>query len=787
MKAANKQRRQAFRIPHSNLLQLTKVLLFLMVVSTKSYGQSSSLLLPLQGQITDLSNLDNYVIGTGDIISSGILHICEGSSISAQLIGSALDSPPPYCNYNVVYPGFGVIGIGTLPPGYIYISPTCFTDLSSVETINLPGLGMFTVQINLSVPDYFNSLYTTSNSIEFKVVVHDAPDLMLSVTNVNPICFQPDLGTNVNFNFANAYAYPFDSYSMDFGDGSGTIPGIHTSHMYFEPGNYTVTLTNHHPCGDFVTTTSVTLVDCCNINPPSTLLASVVSDNPLYDADPDINEVSITVPGTLKIDVDKTIAISNFKMLPNSKIVVDPGIEFITSECNFDVDMTCPNPKMWYGIYTNDNSYLYMENCRVSHAKCALTTNQTDLFELHDNIFNNNFRHLYINNINVTFSGLNIQGNEFKCDDLLIAPYNTIPKHTYIAIFINNCFDFHLTETNITKQFDQFGIFAFRSNVKIMNQGIGEFNLSTASVYSIGILGRELHTSFFSPTSPKVFHVENNFIINGVVGIYADKNLTPTIMKNRIQKMSKIGIYTFQSNAGTVHNEVKILENTIHVPDNTVGILLSKMNNSYSNVELNRIIFTYPSISTVGIKYYETMNYNKIFYCANNKITNAHVGIDTYYTPFSKGTQIVGNSISLVTSSGAVGLRNSYCKSLLISCNKIHTILYGPALGTVAYQPRTTGIHTNYSNNTKVYCNDILNMQESIRYEGSSVINGKIKGNQMLNCQVGLMMNYESYLGTQLTIDPSTGHEILHANRWGALLPIWQTGTGTTAPQATTT
>jgi len=277
------------------------------------------------------------------------------------------------------------------------------------------------------------------------------------------------------------------TFNWNFGDGNTRIEDNPT-HIYAQPGTYTVTLTVANDCGTSTTSEDITID--CDGNPLQDCMCSsedgIVIDDPNIDTysllglindgilTPDFFDGCLSLNGTLIVDTEYTLSGATFYMQSESAIEIQPNIEF--SVIDNSVIMGCD--ALWDGILVNNNASLQFLDSHIHDAYQAIHLMDGSSLSMQNSILNKNYIGIFVpsnalGNMNQISFPQPILNNTFECDGNLLpdegGTYNLLfDDISYTGVLANDVrITFGITGLEVSNTFRNMynGIRAFNSTV----------------------------------------------------------------------------------------------------------------------------------------------------------------------------------------------------------------------------------------------------------------------------------------------------------------------------------
>ncbi len=507
----------------------------------------------------------------------------------------------------------------------------------------------------------------------------------------------------------------------------------------------------------------------------SELLTAFDADNDHIIGNDDGYSSRITYfDGTLTIDADITMDVYEFKMLPMSQIIVNPGKTLTLKNANLYANCEV----MWKGILLKDQtSHLVMSNnCTIEDAIEGINSTNGGVYDIINTTFNRCYKAIKVNTFAFAHTGI-VRNTNIICQPSLLAGHTTpailytphLGERTYNGIDVDRVKDIIIGIAGSSNTFDNMNcaIKTFNSRPTIVNNHISNIFAITGDAYTgtaIIMTGTNNALAFGLGISlvGSIALADQNTITTATGGIYAS-GLYTDIIGNSINNTIK-GITVSNTNALSnthIHIDHNIITNTFGIFGFT-GTGIIDNNNIFTFIDITNNTITNPSISpglysnTLGIwSNTPAGSGSATREISGNVISQMFKGISG--TRINGQSHISENTITMNTGTlgHGTGIELASTTMTAVECNSI----------TCTSRTKDIGISLDASLSNIVRCNSTNDAGNGLRIIGNCNMPNSIYGNTFNNHYYFIYLTTSGNFGNQFqagTITPTS----LVANRF---------------------
>ena len=476
--------------------------------------------------------------------------------------------------------------------------------------------------------------------------------------------------------------------------------------------------------------------------------------------------------GTLTIDADITMDVYEFKMLPMSQIIVNPGKTLTLKNANLYANCEV----MWKGILLKDQtSHLVMSNnCTIEDAIEGINSTNGGVYDIINTTFNRCYKAIKVNTFAFAHTGI-VRNTTIICQPSLLAGHTTpatlytphLGERTYNGIDVDRVKDIIIGVAASSNTFDNMNcaIKTYNTRATIVNNHISNIWALTGDAYTgtaIIMTGTNDALAFGLGICKvgSISIADQNTISTAIGGIYSS-GLFSDIIGNSIDLTNK-GISIINTNALSnthLHIDHNVITNTYQIFGFT-GTGIIDNNNIYTFIDITNNTITNATIggglysSTLGIWSNSPAGSGSATReVSGNIITQMFRGISG--TRMEGNSHISNNTITMTTGTvgNGIGVELNNSRYTAVECN------------TINCTSRTidVGIYLNTSPYNIVRCNSTSKGMNGLRIFGPCSMPNSIYGNTFSEHTNYIFLTNVGVMGNQITAG-STGN--LVANKF---------------------
>lgn len=688
-------------------------------------------------------------------------------------------------------------------PNYTWLFGDGNTYSSSVPVgviNNYASAGIYTVTLIVT-----NGTATTS--VTQTISILSSPTVAIISNGSGALCVRnlQTFSTNIN---------PAGTYSFQWSTSSGTVVGSSTAPQFSVNTTLltnsvviTLTLSGVNTCSSV---NSYIVYPCCNVPTATT----IYPPNYTFTTNTTITTGTLVFSGTVKVNPGVLVFISG------TEIVMQPGTKVnILGNGSLTIEKSYIHGciALWDGIYTYNNSVIFLESNIIEDARRVLTdTLGAQSIAVGKNIFNKNYIGVVFRN-SLTTNNLLFNSNAFTSSNLslsaisysvpvivpigilhnpttytvasqnLLPPYSSLTslygvefintrdaatsgqiKLGFFGVGVNNSFQ------NLFDKLSR-GVLCDNSSVQIRNgyfQNHFSGPFGGAGVYIKGSYFGKL-TNFSNVKVgglvPEKCYFNNN--ANGILNTYPS---TVEIRNNQISNCAD-GIFAINNSRNrnflTINNDFNNNAIGIQMAYN-VAINAQILNNNFTNsVSVGNTTNNYAGWF---VEVNSTAGVNAFYNVYNNTVSGFYNGFQTSGTYSS---QVTTNDITLrADNSGTTaiqsGINSTACELPYIFNNNL-TMIGAAGFTNLSWQ---RGVELNSNTLPSVLCNTTMDMRTGIKINGlnwTALTGGGICGNSISKYIYGVWLDASGHIGDQFfgnPIFPTT--KFASDNQWPVAQPI---------------
>ncbi len=498
----------------------------------------------------------------------------------------------------------------------------------------------------------------------------------------------------------------------------------------------------------------------------SELLTAFDADNDHIIGNDDGYSSRITYfDGTLTIDADITMDVYEFKMLPMSQIIVNPGKTLTLKNANLYANCEV----MWKGILLKDQtSHLVMSNnSTIEDAIEGINSTNGGVYDINNTTFNRCYKAIKVNTFAFAHTSI-VRNTTIICQPSLLAGHTTpatlytphLGQITYNGIDVDRVKDIVIGMAGSSNTFDNMNcaIKTYNTRATIVNNHISNIWALTGDVFTataIIMTGTNNPYAFGLGISlvGSISIADQNTITDVTTGIYASGLYTDIIGNSINHTHSGIKITNTNALSNThLHIDHNVITNTFDFFGFT-GTGIIDNNNLYTFLDITNNTITNPGppsyfppgyrltvgiwSNTVGMSLFSATRD-----ISDNIISQMFKGISA--TRMAGNSHIASNIITMNTSPlgstvNGIGIELQNTERTAVECNSI----------TCTSRDKDVGISLTTSPNNIVRCNNTNDARQGLRIVGACRSDNSIYGNTFSNHLYYIYLTTSGQMGMQ--------------------------------------